>query len=505
MDLQKLDNILLSDGYYKPNDSCSHYVRQSLAQISGISMIRSIFSISCISFALTLLCIADFPVQAQSAQSDETIQDPVTTDINAGLTLLYTGEIDQALEALRPYLSRDSQVLNLLFDAGLLLLNSAQRELEAAPEESRVLLEASIKIFREILVDHPNFIRARLELGRAFFLRGSDGLARRQFNRALAADLPAPVEANINRFMSIMRARKRWSGYFGFALAPNTNIGANSASDVVYVDTFGRRLPFILNDGGETSGVGVSVWTGGEYQLPVSPSVKFKFGGDVFRRDYPRRRFDRMRIGAYTGPLWLINPRTDISLLLTTDRNWEQRDKPVNRSTGFRLETSRRFTPRLTGQLRINRRNIKYFGGDSLNGPELDVTANFFMAITPTLQGTLRTGWEESKPRTIRSRNRTRWLSLGASRSLPRGFNLSGALTYRQTHFQGPGRSPANVLDGSNRRDTTRSLRVSVYKRDLTIRGFSPQLSVTYERRRSNAQQADFKRTGAELSFVRQF
>ena len=55
------------------------------------------------------------------------------------------------------------------------------------------------------------------------------------------------------------------------------------------------------------------------------------------------------------------------------------------------------------------------------------------------------------------------------------------------------------------REDMTRSVRISVLKRDLTIRGFSPQLSVTHERRGSNAQQADYRRTGAEISFVRQF
>lgn len=470
-------------------------------------MIRHFFLIFSISIVLTLLCIEDSHVQAQSVQSDETIEDPVITELNAGVALLYAGEIDQAIEILRPYLQSDPRALNLLFEVGLRLLNSAQLSLDTKPGESRVLLEASIKIFREILVDHPDFIRARLELGRAFFLRGSDSLARRQFNRALAADLPAPVEANINRFISIMRARKRWSGYFGFALAPSTNIGARPKSNAFYFYNpfLGEESIFNLDDEGEKSGVGVSVWTGGEYQLPVSPNLKFRFGGDVFRRDYPHRSFDRMRIGAFTGPFWLINPRTDISLLFTTDRNWVGRDKPYNRSDGIRLETSRRFTPRLTGQLRINRRNMKYVSSDSQNGPELDLQVNVFMALTPTMQGTLRTGWEESKPETVRLRNRTRWLLLGASRSLPRGFNLSGALTYRWTNYQGPGNVPYNVLDGSSRRDTTRSLRVSFYKRDLTIQGFSPQLSVTHERRRSNARLTDYKQTSAELSFVRQF
>lgn len=89
--------------------------------------------------------------------------------------------------------------------------------------------------------------------------------------------------------------------------------------------------------------------------------------------------------------------------------------------------------------------------------------------------------------------------------ALPRGFSVSGTLTGRWTEYAGPGRPPTNVLDGAPRDDTTRSIRLAVLKRDLTIRGFSPQLSVTHESRESNAQQADYRRTGAEISFVRPF
>lgn len=48
------------------------------------------------------------------------------------------------------------------------------------------------------------------------------------------------------------------------ALLPDTNIGAASASETVLLDFFGQRLPFTLDDGGEQSGIGVSVWVGGK-------------------------------------------------------------------------------------------------------------------------------------------------------------------------------------------------------------------------------------------------
>ena len=55
------------------------------------------------------------------------------------------------------------------------------------------------------------------------------------------------------------------------------------------------------------------------------------------------------------------------------------------------------------------------------------------------------------------------------------------------------------------REDRTRTLSVSLHKRDLTLYGFSPQLVVIHERRDSNAQALDSVGSRAELRLVRQF
>ena len=49
------------------------------------------------------------------------------------------------------------------------------------------------------------------------------------------------------------------------------------------------------------------------------------------------------------------------------------------------------------------------------------------------------------------------------------------------------------------------AIRLSVLKRDLAIRGWGVQtaFSVTHMRRGRHAQQADFRRTGGGISFVR--
>ena len=39
-----------------------------------------------------------------------------------------------------------------------------------------------------------------------------------------------------------MQARKRLTGYFGLAVAPDSNLNAASETEIIYIDTvFGRR------------------------------------------------------------------------------------------------------------------------------------------------------------------------------------------------------------------------------------------------------------------------
>ena len=93
--------------------------------------------------------------------------------------------------------------------------------------------------------------------------------------------------------------------------------------------------------------------------------------------------------------------------------------------------------------------------------------------------------------------------SWGATALLPWGFTVGGSGTLRWVDYDGdwfPFTEP-----GQSRSDLTRSLRLFVHNRALTLEGFSPQLSVTQEQRTTNAQLHDYQRTFGELRFVRLF
>ena len=178
----------------------------------------------------------------------------------------------------------------------------ASKKPDIAEAKREALPDEAIAAFRTMLIADPGLGRVRLELARAFFLKGEDTLATRHFEQVLAGKPPAPVVLNVNRFLSQMRARKRWSLRLGMALAPDSNISSQSDEQTIVLDTPIGRLPFTFQAQDEAeSGIGISVWAGGEYQYPLEDRWRLRAGADISRREYRSDEFDQMTVSGYVG------------------------------------------------------------------------------------------------------------------------------------------------------------------------------------------------------------
>ena len=226
-------------------------------------------------------------------------------------------------------------------------------------------------LFRAMLFRRPALVRVRLELARAFFLKGEDRLARRHFEQVLAGTPPAPVALNVNRFLNIMRARKRWSLRLGAALLPDTNIGARSDERIIYIDFGSQRLPFRRNQEElTTSGIGVSAWLGGEYQYPLGdPGTgsgasrwRLRAGGNISRREYRTSEFDTMTVSGHVGPRWLIGRASEASLFLSGLHHWTGSglEEPSHHDIGLRVEGRHRLIRRTTVNGQLSRHERRY-------------------------------------------------------------------------------------------------------------------------------------------------
>ena len=452
----------------------------------------------CLLLALPAWGAEETPVPPPPPRADETAA-AERVDVQA---LVQAGRFEEAIVALRPLLQQDEVDPNALFLYGLASLEASQRP-DRTDEDREILLNEAIAAFHAMLVEAPGLVRVRLELARAFFLKGEDDLARRHFEAVLAGDAPEPVVANVRNFLAAIEARDRWSFNLGAALAPDSNIGAGSEERTIYVHVFGQPLPF-ERDAEEltTSGIGLSVWGGAEYQVPLAERWRLRAGGEASRREYSGSEFDQFYLATHLGPRWLVDRDTVASLLASARQRWVG-TVPDNRAFGARLEVGHRISPRVTLSGRTSWHDRRYRTRTGLDGPIMDASLRGSWVVTPTVRAELSAGYGQERPESLSHRNSSQWVGAGVSVILPLGFTVGGGGEVRWTDFEG--QWPPHTPPGEDRADQTRSLRLSILNRGLTVYGFSPEVVLVNEARETNAQLYDYQRTHGELRFVRQF
>jgi len=140
--------------------------------------------------------------------------------------------------------------------------------------------EGVLAIERYVL-QHPNDVRARLELARAYYYAGDDVAARREFQAVRAVDPPPEVRAGIDRYLEAIEARETQykpsiRGYVEAGLGYDSNVNAGVAQADIALPVLGPVT--VANFGVEQSdGFG---WLAGSVQLnrPIAPGVAI-YGG----------------------------------------------------------------------------------------------------------------------------------------------------------------------------------------------------------------------------------
>ena len=436
---------------------------------------------------------ADMRAPASSSRSHLS-SDP---RVNTARVLIERQRFAEALEILRPLAPDHPDLTDVRFLLGLAASRGSQ-ESGLDDEQRLALLDEAIAAFRSILIKQPELVRVRLELALAFYLKQEDALAREHFERALVGKPPAALIANINRFLNIMRARRRWTGYFGFSVAPDTNINAASDADAIYIN----GLRFSRGQAGRvSSGIGIVGWGGGEYQYPLAARWRLRAGFDLNHRDYTGGRFDQTFLAAHVGPRWLIDRNTEMSLLASSSQRWWS-GSPFNYDIGARLEVLHRVFAGLRLSGRATWSDRTYQQQKFLEGPVTVFSLGANYVLLPTVQVNALVGYQQQDARLEYWTNTGYWGRVGTNVALPFGFTVGLSAEFRWTNYDG--RSPF-VPDLSARRDRTRILGATLLNRALTVYGFSPQVAFSNQVRETNAPAFDFKRNLVEMRWVRQF
>ena len=378
----------------------------------------------------------------------------------------------------------------VLFLSGLAYLEAAR---QTTDEDKRAdLLDKAVESFHQILTVRPDLERVRLELARAFFEQGEDSLAKQEFERVLVGNPPKSVISNINRFLSEIRARRRWSAYFNYAVVPESRVEMNR---IIYIETFGSLLPFQLDEG-EKSGPGLVFTAGGGYTYPLSSQWSLLSGVDLKRTEYAGHNFDNSEIAFYSGPKFTFLSGNDINLRASIRREFNGEEHYTTDVFGLSVGGNQRWSPRFSTSGSVSSSMDKYG-----NGPNAGVSLSGRYYFSPTILGSIKGAMSRARSKDVLSRSRIRQVEIGAVFLLPWGFTASLSGNAQWVDYE----SSFLVLNGDKRRKKIRTIQLGVLNRGFTILGFSPQLSVVRQISDTNYQLDNYKSTGYQFTFQRQF
>jgi hypothetical protein len=425
--------------------------------------------------------LLSLPVLAQEAPPSQTAAKPVPLDslIQALLDAHKFDEADHVLDQVAAASPKDPQ---LPFLRGMVALGRGDRK-------------AAIKAFRRALIDHPEAVRVRLELARAYFLEGDYENATRQFRFARAGNPPPAVIANIDHFLFLIREAKSWSYSFSVAVAPDTNLNAGPAGRDITI----YGLPFELSDDARgQSGVGLSLDGSLEYAPRLGKDTRLRIGLQGSQKLYTQSEFDDTTGVAYVGPRF-VRGRWDISLLATGFVRRYGGD-PYNGAVGGRIEAT--YYPSgktaISGSLAAQR--VRYTLDTGRNGGSYSASASVLHTLDAASGMVVKGGVSRQTALVAPLANTSLFAAIGYFRDLPGGFTI-----YAEPSFSRSTYDAVLPAFGVAREDDAVTGTLTLLNRHIVLGRFTPKISYSYTHQDSNVALYQYRRNRIEIGLTTAF
>ena len=409
-------------------------------------------------------------------------QTVVLSDIQAAQLLILNNRLDDAKLFLERALGAKPNDRELLF-------------LRATVAVEQKDYGTAISLYRRILARDPPTERVRLELARAFFLKGDYDNADRQFRFARAGDIDDAVKANVDRFLSAINRLREWTVNFSFALAPDTN--QNAATSASQVSLFG--LPFALDKGArKQSGIGLSGSIGGEWSPLLDDNLKARIGTDLYRVEYSGGQFDDMTVSAYGGPQFLFS-NWDVSVLATGFKRWFANQDYVS-GIGGKLAGDYGITSDWLVGGSIGGQSVTNAFIPEQSGPLWSVQSQLAYVLSPSSLFQLQLGFNRQEAKIAPYSYSGVWLGGGYSQDLPWGFSAGFQPAYFITRYDA-----ALAAFGKSRSDDTVMLAFTLLNRRFDFHGFTPRISYVFTEQHSNIPLYSFTRNQFQIGVTSLF
>ncbi|HVO87305.1 MAG TPA: outer membrane beta-barrel protein [Casimicrobiaceae bacterium] len=344
------------------------------------------------------------------------------------------------------------------------------------------------------VLTHPDDVRGRLELARAYFYAGDDRRSRREFEAVLSTDPPETVRVGIRRYLDALRIREREylaqvTGYVEGGGGYDSNVNGGVAQAVIGLPVLGQ-VSVINAAVGKSDGFG---WLSAGMQLnrPVAPGASVfatLWGNGTFYAS--ENDFDLGNLGIALGGRYQTGldafALTYAHAVITLD------EASFRRSDGIGFEWRRQVAEQTTLAIAPQFARLSYHGDNAARD------ANF-SAIAVALRRAWLTAWQPVATLSVygadeHNRESSPWLGrklygVGGDVSVApaSAWTITAAVGYQRSNYDGP----YPILDTTRHDDM---FSASVGATYLFGRAWSARLEYQYTRNRSNLDLFDYDR-----------
>lgn len=337
--------------------------------------------------------------------------------------------------------------------------------------------------FKAILADDPGQTRVRLELARAMLGLGQMQSADRQFRIAeQSGELPPDIAAVIRGARQVIRSRRAWRFDVDLGIAPDSNINNATAADRVDVYLGDVTLPIQLDGNARAkSGTGQTGTINAGVRLPVSGGTSVLLGVDANGTNYSGEAFDDYLVQGAGGVERQLSDTASLSVEGLGAYRWyggRLASRQVGVRTGAQLGLGS--TARLGLQLDTRRTTALFDPNYSGWQAGLYATAEKPVARTlvASLGGFARRDWLTAAAYS----NTELGVTTGLGGELPLGITFGVSGNVSRALFD----APTPIFSPDPRRDWRYGGRVTLGNRALSMFGFSPQVTLSYNRTSSS-------------------
>lgn len=403
--------------------------------------------------------------------------------------LVLANRLDEA----RPMVAALGQIpayrLESRFLAGLLASRSGDHR--AAAEQ-----------YKRILSDDPTQTRVRFELANEFMAMGKTASADRQYRIvAQDRDLPPEISNTIRVVRDVIRSQRAWRLDVNFGLAPDTNINNATGNDQVTIMWGGTPVPLTLDpDAKARSGTGQFATISTGVRLPVSKGSSAILDLDAAGTNYSGTRYDDVSVQLAAGLDYRFSPETSANVQALAAQRWFGGDL-LTRQLGARGGFQTTLSPRDRIGVQADVRYTDARFDRDYDGWQIGLNASYERAVSRTIIVSAGAFARRDALRADAYSSYELGGILGIGGELPFGVNFALSGTASRAIYD----APQPIFSPRPRRDWRFSGRATIGDRKIRVLGFSPQISVFWNRTDTTLDLYKVERTRVQLGLARYF